>query len=139
VSRRSWGGAEFVAGIRNPDDGTGEAKIAKGQVYPLRPFPFFHFERGGWVHVVDVHLDSWLREFGPRTSEKVEADSIERLLDTLEKRYPRLRFKIRDETGHLRRHVRVFVDGEDVSGTTGVGTRLSGSQTIDILHSIAGG
>ncbi len=86
-----------------------------------------------------VHLDTWLREFGPRQNEKVKADSVDQLLDVLEQRYPRLRFKIRDETGRLRRYVRVFVDGEDVSGTTGVRTPLSGSETVDILHSIAGG
>jgi sulfur-carrier protein len=69
----------------------------------------------------------------------MSAESVADLLDVLEKRYPRLRFKIRDETGKLRRYVRVFVDGEDVSGTTGVATPLSGARTIDILHSIAGG
>jgi molybdopterin synthase sulfur carrier subunit len=89
--------------------------------------------------MLDVHLDSWLREFGPRGSERVDADSVEHLLDVLEERYPRLRFKIRDETGHLRRYVRVFVDGNDVSGTTGAATSLRGARTIDILHSIAGG
>ena len=88
---------------------------------------------------LDVHLDSWLREFGPESHEAVAADSVEHLLDELEGRYPRLRFKIRDETGQLRRYVRVFVDGEDVSGTTGVATSLTGARAIDILHSIAGG
>jgi sulfur-carrier protein len=96
--------------------------------------------KGKKAHVVhEVHLDSWLREFGPDGNEKVEADSVEHLLDALEGRYPRLRFKLRDETGQLRRYVRVFVDGEDVSGTTGVRTSLTGARTIDILHSIAGG
>lgn len=89
--------------------------------------------------MLEVHLDSWLREFGPRGSEKMSADSVEHLIDALEQKYPRLRFKLRDETGKLRRYVRVFVDGEDVSGTTGVATPLSGSKTVDILHSIAGG
>jgi len=89
--------------------------------------------------MLDVHLDSWLREFGPRGKEKVDADSVGHLLDVLETRYPGLRFKIRDETGQLRRYVRVFVDGEDVSATTGVTTPLAGARTIDILHSIAGG
>jgi sulfur-carrier protein len=88
---------------------------------------------------LDVHLDGWLRQFGPRGKETVSADSVEHLLDELEGRYPRLRFKLRDETGQLRRYVRVFVDGEDVSRTTGTATRLSGAETIDILHSIAGG
>ncbi len=88
---------------------------------------------------IDVHLDSWLREFGPRGNEKLHADSVEHLLDALEERYPRLRFKIRDEAGQLRRYVRVFVDEEDVSRTTGVATSLTGVTTVDILHSIAGG
>ncbi len=88
---------------------------------------------------LEVHFDNWLREYGPRGRESVEADSVARLLDALEARYPRLRFKIRDETGNLRRYVRVFVDGSDVSGTTGVSTSLDGAKTIDILHSVAGG
>ena len=89
--------------------------------------------------MIEVRIDGWLREFGPRGSEKVEADSLDRLIDELEGRYPRLKFKLRDETGRLRRYVRVFVDGEDVSATTGVATPLAGARTIDILHSIAGG
>lgn len=89
--------------------------------------------------MVEVRIDSWLRQFGPTTKEKFEAKDLNQLLDLLEKRYPRLRFKIRDETGQLRKYFRVFVDGEDVSGTTGIATSLSGARTIDILHSIAGG
>jgi molybdopterin converting factor small subunit len=89
--------------------------------------------------MLEVHFDSWLREFGPTGPERIAAGSVAQLLDALEGRYPRLRFKIRDETGQLRRYVRVFVDGEDVSQTTGVATSLSRARTIDILHSIAGG
>jgi sulfur-carrier protein len=88
---------------------------------------------------LEVHLDSWLREFGPRQHEQLAADTVAHLLDELERKYPRLRFKLRDETGQLRRYVRVFVDGEDVSGTTGVATSLANARSIDILHSIAGG
>lgn len=89
--------------------------------------------------MLNVHLDSWLREFGPSGKETVDAATVAQLLDVLEGRYPRLRFKVRDETGQLRRYVRVFVDGEDISGTTGVATALASARTIDILHSIAGG
>jgi sulfur-carrier protein len=88
---------------------------------------------------MDVHFDRWLREFGPRGDEKVRAESVEQLLDILEDRYPRLRFRIRDETGSIRRYVRVFVDGVDVSETTGVRTPLARAREVDILHSIAGG
>ena len=86
-----------------------------------------------------VHLDSWLKEFGPRSEETLEAGSVQELLEVLEGRYPRLRFKLRDETGNLRRYVRVFVDGEDVSRGAGVRTSLGSAREVDILHSIAGG
>lgn len=88
---------------------------------------------------MEVHFDSWLREYGPRGDERVSAETVEQLLEELERRHPRLRFKIRDETGAIRRYVRVFVDGQDISGTTGAETALSGARTVDILHSIAGG
>jgi sulfur-carrier protein len=86
-----------------------------------------------------VRCDGWLREFGPKSSEKLRASSVDQLIDALEERYPRMRFKLRDETGTLRRYVRVFIDGADVSATTGLRTELVEPRTIDILHSIAGG
>ena len=89
--------------------------------------------------MVEVHLDAWIREFGPRTREQAEARTVEELLEVLEGRYPRLRFKLRDETGQLRRYVRVFVDGEDVGRELGIQAPISGARTVDILHSIAGG
>ncbi len=89
--------------------------------------------------MLDVRLDNWLRRYGSPREDRVDAGTLGQLLDVLEGRYPGLRLKIRDETGTLRPYVRVFVDGEDVSGTTATTTSLAGARTIDILHSIAGG
>ena len=89
--------------------------------------------------MIEVRLDGWLGEYGARGRQRVEADSVEHLLDALEARYPRLRFKIRDETGRLRQYVRVFVDGQDVSASDGAGASLVGARSVEILHSIAGG
>jgi len=80
-----------------------------------------------------------LREFAATTRLTSDAPTVEALLDDLELRYPRLRSKLRDETGALRRYVNVFVDGENVTQGTALRTRLDGSHTVDILHSIAGG
>lgn len=88
---------------------------------------------------IEVHLDRWLREFGPHGDERLTARTLEELMDSLETKYPALRFKLRDEAGRLRKFVRVFVDGEDVSGSTGLATSLIGARTVDVLHSIAGG
>jgi len=91
------------------------------------------------VTTLDVHLDNWLRRYGSPGSDRVDAGTVAQVLDVLESRYPGLRFKIRDESGSLRPYVRVFVDGEDISGSTGAETSVDGAHTIDILHSIAGG
>lgn len=89
--------------------------------------------------MVRVTIDSWLREFGPREEEVVEAPDVGCLLEALEARYPRLRFRLRDETGALRKYVKVFVDGEEVRGGAGLRTPVAGAGSVDILHSIAGG
>lgn len=88
---------------------------------------------------IEVHLDGWLAQFGARGRQELTAETVDGLLDELERRFPRLRFRLRDETGQLRRYVRVFVNGEDVSQTSGLATALAGGETIDILHSVAGG
>ena len=89
--------------------------------------------------MADVRLDAMLREFANRSRLRSEAPTVERLLDELEQTFPRLRSKLRDETGALRQYVRIFVDGEDVSRAPGLGTSLSGARSVEILHSIAGG
>jgi molybdopterin converting factor small subunit len=89
--------------------------------------------------MAEVELDGMLREFGAGRHLRTEADSVEALLSELETRYPRLRFRIRDETGALRRFVRVFVNGEDIAARGGLGTRLGRDDRVDILHSIQGG
>lgn len=95
--------------------------------------------RAGTDPLLEIRFDSWLRAFGPRGTERMRARSLDQLLDELDARYPRLRNKLRDETGQIRRYVRVFVDGEDVTRSAGGATPLTGAHTIDILHSIAGG
>lgn len=86
-----------------------------------------------------VRLDGMLREFGPGPRWETRAPDVAALLDELEAAHPRLRAKIRDETGAIRRFVRVFVNGEDVRNGAGTATPLAPSDTIDILHSIQGG
>ncbi|HTT16106.1 MAG TPA: MoaD/ThiS family protein [Thermoplasmata archaeon] len=89
--------------------------------------------------MAEVHLDAMLREFSSRRDFVSEAPTVGDLLDELERDAPRLRYKLRDETGALRRYVKIFVDGEDVSRAPDLRVSLSGVRTVDILHSIAGG
>ena len=87
---------------------------------------------------MEVHLDRWLAEFGAPREAEVSARDLAELIGALEALYPRLQGKMRDETGAMRRFVRVFVNGEVVEGREP--SRVLGpDDRVDILHSIAGG
>ena len=89
--------------------------------------------------MVTVRLDGMLKEFGAPRLLRDEASDVNTLLDGLEDRYPRLRYRIRDEAGHRRGNVRLFVNGVDIEHLQGLGTPLVASDEVDILHSIQGG
>ncbi|MGA7860539.1 MAG: MoaD/ThiS family protein [Thermoplasmata archaeon] len=86
-----------------------------------------------------VKLDGMLRQFVPRLSVEARAESVGGLLDELEGEFPKLRRRLRDESGAVRPFVRVFVNGEDMRGLDGLQTRLGAKDQVDILHSIQGG
>jgi molybdopterin synthase sulfur carrier subunit len=89
--------------------------------------------------MASVHLDGMLREFVRVRNVDLEASDVRALLSELEHRYPRLTGKLRDETGQIRRFVRVFVNGDDVAALNGLDTAVHADDKVDILHSIAGG
>ena len=89
--------------------------------------------------MVTVRLDGMLKEFGAPRLVRDGAADLNALLDGLEERYPRLRFRIRDESGRRRGNVRLFVNGVDIERLQGLGTPLRASDEVDILHSIQGG
>lgn len=89
--------------------------------------------------MVDVRLDGFLKTFGAASRIESTAPRVEELLEELELRYPKLRLKLRDETGAVRRYIRVFVNGEDIRNGAGNGTPLQPTDKVDILHSIQGG
>jgi molybdopterin converting factor small subunit len=57
----------------------------------------------------------------------------------LAERWPELGRRLRDETGALRRHVNVFVDGDDVRALSGVESGLRPGSVLHVLPSVAGG
>jgi molybdopterin converting factor small subunit len=86
-----------------------------------------------------VHLDAMLGEFVRVREVQSKGPDVRAMLEELEGRYPRLTGKLRDETGAIRRFVRIFVNGVDVRGREGLATALGPADQVDILHSIAGG
>ncbi|MCI4328099.1 MAG: MoaD/ThiS family protein [Thermoplasmata archaeon] len=89
--------------------------------------------------MVSVRLDAMLKQFVPRRAITTSAPTVREALEELEARFPKVRWRLRDETGAMRRYVKVFVNGEPIDGQTGLGTPLAPNDTVDILHSIQGG
>lgn len=93
---------------------------------------------------VRVILPSVLRELADGQGELVvpvggEPALLRTILDAAVVTRPQLGARIRDETGALRRHVNVFVDGQDVRRLGGLDLLVGPEAVVHILPSIAGG
>lgn len=83
-----------------------------------------------------VAIPSPLRSY--TSAPEVEADgrSVGQLLDDLEARFPGIRFRMIDEQGAIRPHVRIFVNRERVAGLEVV---LAPDDEVQILQALSGG
>jgi molybdopterin converting factor small subunit len=90
-----------------------------------------------------VLLPGVLREHaGGRDSLEVELPDdarLELVLDLVSESWPVLGRRVRDDTGAVRRHVNVFVDGEDIRRTGGLATPVPDGAVVHVLPSVAGG
>ena len=68
----------------------------------------------------------------------VDADgrTVAEVLEDLDRRYPGIRFRVVDEQGRLRKHMKVFVSEESVRDLT---TVLDGIDEIVIMQALSGG
>ena len=73
-------------------------------------------------------------EAGGRKSFELDAGSVEEALRALP-----VADRLFDERGTLRPLVNVYVDGVDVRDLGGLGTALSGSETVRLVGAVAGG
>ena len=79
---------------------------------------------------------------GGRTSVSVDltgAGTVCALLDVLAAEHPVFDRRVRDETGALRRHVNVYVDGEEVRRLSGLDTPVPAGAEVMVIQSVAGG
>lgn len=58
------------------------------------------------------------------------------LLIDLDKQYPGLRFRVIDEQNNMRKHMRFFVNGEQVLG---LDKSLNPTDTVHLLQALSGG
>ncbi len=76
---------------------------------------------------------------GGRAEVEVEAGSLRDVFDALGRESPELRARVLGEGGELRRHVNVFVNGEDMRFRDGLDTPVREGDRVAIVPAIAGG
>jgi molybdopterin converting factor small subunit len=76
---------------------------------------------------------------GGASEVEVEAADVAGLIAALESRHQGVRDRLLDESGALRRHVRVFVNDEDVRALQQEATPLQPGDRVAIVPAIAGG
>jgi len=89
---------------------------------------------------VKVLLTANLRKYsGGITETEAEGATVSALLEDLDRRLPGLRAYVVNETGALRRHVNVFVDGQPVADRAALSDALRPGSTVHILQALSGG
>lgn len=89
---------------------------------------------------VKVRIPTPLQKLTNNQSEvNCEANSVNELLASLEKKYPGIQERLCDAEGKLRRFVNVYVNEEDIRFLQGQDTSLKTGDDISIIPAIAGG
>ena len=84
-----------------------------------------------------VRIPSPLRSYTAQQA-VVDADGgdLDALLLDLDRRYPGIRFRMVDEQGRIRKHMKVFVNDESVRDLE---TTLTSSDEVTIMQALSGG
>lgn len=82
-----------------------------------------------------VNLRSPLKQRAGRDAIEIDGDTVAAVVAGLEREVPALAGWVTDETGSVRRHVNLFLNGEQV----GPDASVNPADRIDIIHAITGG
>lgn len=84
-----------------------------------------------------VRIASPLRSYTAQASTvDAEGSTVGEVLLDLDRRYPGLRFRIVDEQGHLRKHMRVFINDEMARELT---QSVAALDELTIVQALSGG
>ena len=83
-----------------------------------------------------VLIASPLRSYTGADEVEAAGDSLGALLADLDRRFPGIRFRMIDEQDRVRRHMRIFINGEPVKE---LGHRLHEQDEICIVQALSGG
>ena len=84
-----------------------------------------------------VHVPTPLRSYTHQKSHvEAEGSSLAELMQDLDRRYPGCRFRMIDEQDHIREHIKIFVNQEQVRTLV---VPLRPSDEVQIICAISGG
>jgi len=83
-----------------------------------------------------VLIPSALRSYTERAEADASGATLAELLADLDRQYQGIRFRIIDEQDRIRRHIRIFVNGEQVQG---IAQPLRASDEVVIVQALSGG
>ena len=83
-----------------------------------------------------VLIPSALRSYTQKAETQASGATLAAVLDDLERRYPGIRFRVIDEQDRIRRHIRIFVNGEQARD---IAQSLNGSEEVIIVQALSGG
>jgi molybdopterin converting factor small subunit len=86
---------------------------------------------------VKVRIPTPLRSYtGQQSVVEIDADDLAAVFAELDRLFPGIRFRVIDEQGRMRRHMRVFVNDEAVRDLT---TTLAPTDEVTIMQALSGG
>ena len=83
-----------------------------------------------------VLIPSALRSYTERGETEATGATLADVLDDLERQYAGIRFRIIDEQDRIRRHIRIFVNGEQARD---LAQPLNGTDEVIIVQALSGG
>src|SRR5260221_1650232 len=83
-----------------------------------------------------VGIPSPLVSYTEKREIEAEGRTLEELFADLDRRFPGLRFRMIDEQGALRPHMRMFVNGQQVRE---LGIELRASDEVQFIQALSGG
>lgn len=82
-----------------------------------------------------VNIPSPLRSYTGSASTEAQGFTVEEVVRDLDARFPGIRFRMIDEQGGIRPHVRFFVNGE----LAALSRRVGDGDQLDIICALSGG
>jgi len=85
---------------------------------------------------VKVIIPSALRSYTERSAAEASGATLAAVLADLDRQYPGIRFRMIDEQDRIRRHIRIFVNGEQVRDLS---QPLNATDEVIIVQALSGG